>query len=180
MFASVDGVNPGYTAFTPHILAPRHVFVPSIPGNNLSTQPKTLLNRPFSAEALDRMDGGFPEWMAKSPSTLRSLDKERYEVMATGYFKRITGDIYSSKKLLVCGAQFARTHNTEVFMRTRKPRSVEKQSNRAEFFGLSDKARGQDVPHSSPENSPLERTPLTAFAASPPSGVPLNYVRWAS
>ena len=71
MFASVDGVNPGYTAFAPHILAPRHAFVPSIPGNNLPTQPKTLLSRPFSAEALDRMDGGFPEWMAKSPSTLR-------------------------------------------------------------------------------------------------------------
>jgi hypothetical protein len=71
MFASVDGVNRGYTAFAPHILAPRHVFVPSIPGNNLSTQPKALLNRPSSAEVQDRMDGCFPEWMAKSPSTLR-------------------------------------------------------------------------------------------------------------
>jgi len=71
MFASVDGANPGYVAFAPHILAPHHVFVPSIPGNNLLTQPKTRSDRPSSAEAQDRMDGYFPESMAKSPSTLR-------------------------------------------------------------------------------------------------------------
>jgi hypothetical protein len=71
MFASVYGANPGYMAFAPHILAPRHVFVPSIPGTNLLTQPKTLSDRPSSAEAQDRMDGCFPASMAKSPSTLR-------------------------------------------------------------------------------------------------------------
>lgn len=97
--------------------------------------------------------------------------------MATGYSKRIAVDIYSSKNLLVCGAQFARTHNTLVFMRTRKPRSVEEQANPAEIFGLRDKTHGQNVPHSSPENRLLERTPLTAFVASPPSGVPLNLIR---
>ena len=41
MFASVDGAIQGYMAFAPHILALRHVFVPSIPGNNQLTQPKT-------------------------------------------------------------------------------------------------------------------------------------------
>ena len=177
VLARMDGKFPEYTSLTPYIPVTRHVSPPSILGNMASQLIQHTTGRPFHADVLTSIGGGFPEYMAKSPSTLRSLDKERYEVMATGYFKRITGDIYSSKKLLVRGAQFARTHNTEVFMRTRKPRSVEKQSNRAEFFGLSDKARGQDVPHSSPENSPLERTPLTAFAASPPSGVPLNYVR---
>jgi hypothetical protein len=70
MFASVDGANPGYMALAPHILAPRHVSSPSILGNS----PLVFLDRtgwPLSAEAPTRMDGGFPECMAKMPSTLR-------------------------------------------------------------------------------------------------------------
>jgi len=39
----------------------------------------------------------------------------------------------------VCGAQFARTHNTEVFMRTRKPRSVERQTKPSGIFGIGHK-----------------------------------------
>lgn len=71
MFASVDGANSGYMAVTPHIPAPRQVFVPTIPGNNLLTRPKAPSNRQSSAEVQDRMDRCFPESMAKSPSTLR-------------------------------------------------------------------------------------------------------------
>lgn len=52
-----------------------------------------------------------------------------------GYSKRGTVDTYSRENLLVCGAQFARTHNTVVFLRTRKPRSVERQTKPAVIFG---------------------------------------------
>ena len=56
--------------------------------------------------------------------------------MATGHYKRNTGCLYSRENLLVCGAQFARTHNTLVFMRTRKPRSVERQKKPPAGFGF--------------------------------------------
>lgn len=56
--------------------------------------------------------------------------------MATGRYKRNTGCLYSRENLLVCGAQFARTHNTLVFMRTRKPRSVERQKKPPAGFGF--------------------------------------------
>ncbi len=54
----------------------------------------------------------------------------------TEHSRRTPVDIYSPKNLLVCGAQFARTHNTVVFMRTRKPRSVERQTKPAVIFGF--------------------------------------------
>ena len=56
--------------------------------------------------------------------------------MPTEHCKPDTVNIYSRENLLVCGAQFARTHNTEVFMRTRKPRSVERQTKPAEILGI--------------------------------------------
>ncbi|UCV27183.1 hypothetical protein [Ferribacterium limneticum] len=71
MLASIDGTSPEYMALTPHILAARHVSPPSILGNNLAIQPKNRSGWPSSAEVLIRMDGCFPEWMAKLPSTLR-------------------------------------------------------------------------------------------------------------
>ena len=54
--------------------------------------------------------------------------------MATEHYNQNTGCLYSLKNLLVCGAQFARTHNTLVFMRTRKPRSVERQKKPPAFL----------------------------------------------
>lgn len=71
MFASVDGANPEYMALVPRILAPRHVLLPSIPENKLSTHPKNRSDKSSSAEAQGRMDGCSPELMAISPSTLR-------------------------------------------------------------------------------------------------------------
>lgn len=71
MFASVDGASPGYMALTPRILAPRHVSPPSILGNNLIIHSPNCSGWPSSPDALARMDGGFPEYMAKTPSTLR-------------------------------------------------------------------------------------------------------------
>ena len=71
MFASVDGASPGYMALTPHILALRHVSPPSILGNNRVTHSKNRSGWPSSAEALTRMDGSFPEYMANLPSTSR-------------------------------------------------------------------------------------------------------------
>ena len=71
MFARIDGAHPEYTARTPHILAPRRISLPSILGNML---PISLQNRagwPFPLEELARIDDCFPEWMAKTPSTLR-------------------------------------------------------------------------------------------------------------
>ena len=71
MFASVDGAMPGYMAPEPHILAPRHVFPPSILGCHLTNTTLRLSGRYSSAESLTRMDGGYPECMAKIKSTLR-------------------------------------------------------------------------------------------------------------
>ena len=71
MFTSIDGASPGYTALTPHILAPRHISPPSILGKHLAANPKTRSGRPSSPEVLPRMDGRFPEYTAKTPSTLR-------------------------------------------------------------------------------------------------------------
>lgn len=71
MFATVDGGSSGYMAFTPDIPAPCHVLPPSILGNDLVIHLQNRSGRPASAEALARMDGCFPEWMAKTPSTLR-------------------------------------------------------------------------------------------------------------
>jgi hypothetical protein len=71
MFASIDDAGPGYMALTPHILAPRHVSPPSILGNNPVTHRTSRSNWPSSAEALTRMDGCFPEYMAETPSTSR-------------------------------------------------------------------------------------------------------------
>jgi len=71
MFASIDGAHPGYMALTPHIPAPRHVSPPSILGNKLLAGSEERSGWPSSAKVGARMDGGSPEYMAKSPSTLR-------------------------------------------------------------------------------------------------------------
>ena len=71
MFASIDGAVPEYMALAPHILAPRHVLPPSILGNMLPTPSQSHSGWPSSPEVLARMDGSFPECMAKMPSTLR-------------------------------------------------------------------------------------------------------------
>jgi len=71
MFASIDGANPEYMALAPHILTRCHVSPPSILGNIFGNHSTSLAGWASSAEALNRMDGGFTEWMAKSPSTLR-------------------------------------------------------------------------------------------------------------
>jgi hypothetical protein len=71
MFARVDGASPGYMAFTPHILAARRVSPPSILGNNWVAHSQSRSGGPFSTKALAWIDGGFPEYMAETPSTLR-------------------------------------------------------------------------------------------------------------
>ena len=71
MFARVDGALPGYTALTPHMLGMRHVSSPSIPGNDLVLPPQHTAGRHSSTDVRASMDGGFPEYMARSPSTLR-------------------------------------------------------------------------------------------------------------
>lgn len=71
MLASIDGTSPGYMALTPHILAPRHVSPPSILGNNTLPPSQNRSGWASSAEAQARMDGSFPEYMAKTPSTSR-------------------------------------------------------------------------------------------------------------
>jgi hypothetical protein len=76
-----------------------------------------------------------PGYWPEMASTKRSQTKTATP-MATGHYKRNTGCLYSRENLLVCGAQFARTHNTLVFMRTRKPRSVERQKKPPAGFGF--------------------------------------------
>jgi len=71
MFASVDGAEPRYMALAPHILAPRHVSPPSILGNNMSPPAQRTTGCGFQADTLSSMDGCKPEYLAKSPSTLR-------------------------------------------------------------------------------------------------------------
>ncbi|WP_428827389.1 hypothetical protein ACLIKD_04820 [Azonexus sp. IMCC34842] len=71
MFASIDDAGPGYMALRPHIPAARHISPPSILENNLANYSTSRSVWPSSAEALARMDGCFPEYMAKTPSALR-------------------------------------------------------------------------------------------------------------
>ena len=71
MFARIDGASPEYMALAPHILAPRHVSPPSILGNMSPFISQSRSGCPSSPEVLTRMDGSFPGWMAKMPSTLR-------------------------------------------------------------------------------------------------------------
>jgi hypothetical protein len=71
MFARVDGGRPGYMALAPHILESRHISRPSILGNDLITPSASCSGWSSSAEALTRMDGSFPEYMAETPSTSR-------------------------------------------------------------------------------------------------------------
>lgn len=71
MFARVHGALPEYTALMPHMPGMRHVSSPSIPGNNLALPPQPTAGQHSSTDVRASMDGGFPENMAKSPSTLR-------------------------------------------------------------------------------------------------------------
>lgn len=71
MFARIDGAHPEYTARTPHILAPRRISLPSILGNVLPIPFQNRTGWPFLLEELAGIDGSFPGWMAKMPSTLR-------------------------------------------------------------------------------------------------------------
>lgn len=52
-----------------------------------------------------------PAMPARRPSTLRSPDMARSAAKTEQYIA-CTVSIYSTEKLLVCGAQIARTHNT--------------------------------------------------------------------
>lgn len=71
MFAKVDDALPGDTALMPHFPGQRHLSSPSIPGNTLVLPPQPMPGRHSSTDVWASMDGGFPEYMAKSPSTLR-------------------------------------------------------------------------------------------------------------
>jgi hypothetical protein len=71
MFAGIDGMRPGYMAQTPHTQAVRHVLPPSILENKAPLPSQHRSGRPSSADAWDRMDGGFPECAADMKSTLR-------------------------------------------------------------------------------------------------------------
>ena len=71
MFASVEGTSPGYMTHAPHTLAPRYVSLSSILGNNRATRSENSSGWPSSAEALARMDSGYPEYMANLKPILR-------------------------------------------------------------------------------------------------------------
>ncbi len=63
----------------PHMPGIRHVSSPSIPGNDLVLPPQPMAGRHSSTDVRASMDGGFPEYMAKSPSTLRWASKAKDE-----------------------------------------------------------------------------------------------------
>lgn len=71
MFASVCNRRLEWMALTPHIRVLRHVSLPSILGNMLTTFTLRRPGLPSSADTPVRMAGGFPEYMAITPSTLR-------------------------------------------------------------------------------------------------------------
>jgi hypothetical protein len=58
-------------ALAPRILEQRHVSPPSILGNNPPSPSQSRSGWSSSVEVLARMDGSFPEYMAKTPSTSR-------------------------------------------------------------------------------------------------------------
>ena len=94
-------------------------------------------------------------------------------------FIRKVADLYNVKKLLMCGAQFARTHNTAgIDADTQAALRMKSEIFQVNCpkFALN---TGLDVaPHSISENAALERTPFTSFTALPLRGVP-QFKRYA-
>ena len=78
MPANGYGLVPEYTSAMLRTLRPRHVSPPSILGNNPAIRSANHSGWPTSAEAPARVDGVSAEYAAYTPSTSRSLDKERY------------------------------------------------------------------------------------------------------
>ena len=79
------------------------------------------------------------------------------------FIKKVAG-LYNAEKLLLCGAQFARTHNTAGIdadtQAALRMKSKIFQVN-CPKFALNN---GLDIaPHSISENAALERTPFTSF-----------------
>jgi len=69
-YASMSGTRPGYIAQVPHILASRHVLVPSILGNKSSLPSEDCSGWPSLVDALVKMTGAGSEFSADMKSTL--------------------------------------------------------------------------------------------------------------
>ena len=86
--------------------------------------------------------------------------------------KNIEG-LYSEEKMLMCGAQFVRAHNTAgVDADTQAALRGKSTIFEADFPVVGLTRRLCIDPHSMSENAALEGTPLSSFAASPLKGCP--------
>ncbi len=88
-------------------------------------------------------------------------------------FIRNAGGLYNVEKLLECGAQFVRTHNTAgIDADTQAVLQRKSKIFRVDYpmFVLNNDLN--IAPHSISENAALEGTPLTSFTALPLRGVP--------
>lgn len=81
--------------------------------------------------------------------------------------------LYNEEKMLMCGAQFVRAHNTAgVDADTQAALRGKSTAFEAGFPVVGLTRRLCIDPHSMSENAALEGTPLTSFAASPLKGCP--------
>ncbi|SFK84419.1 hypothetical protein SAMN05216302_101746 [Nitrosomonas aestuarii] len=87
------------------------------------------------------------------------------------FIRKVAG-LYNLEKLLMCGVQFARTHNTAgIDADTQAALRMKSKIFRVNcpIFVLNN---DWDIaPHSISENAALERTPFTSFTALPLQGV---------
>ncbi|PTN07400.1 hypothetical protein [Nitrosomonas aestuarii] len=88
------------------------------------------------------------------------------------YIIKIAG-LYSVQKLLMCGVQFERTHNTAgIDADTQAALRIKCKLFRVDC-PVSVLTNDLNIaPHSISENAALEGTPFTSFTASPLQGVP--------
>ena len=88
--------------------------------------------------------------------------------------------LYNEEKMLMCGAQFVRAHNTAgVDADTQAALRGKSTIFEADFPVVGLTRQLCIDPHSMSENAALEGTPLTLFAALPLRGVP-QFKRWTS
>jgi len=103
---------------------------------------------------------------------LRSLTLSATKTKFLQCIRKIAG-LYNAEKLLMCGAQFERTHNTAgIDADTQAALRIKSKIFQVTYSVYVLTSELNIVPHSISENAAFEGTPFTSFTASPLLGVP--------
>ena len=108
----------------------------------------------------------------KMSYTLRSLTLSATYDKILNFMRKVAG-LYNAEKLLMCGAQFMRTHNTAgIDVDTQIAPRRRSKIFRVNYPVLILNNEFDIGPHSISENAALEGIPFTLFTAKPLQGVP--------